>query len=225
MSVDKITFQGIDRVTFDAVEQKLLTTLGGVRPAGSDSDIELLGIRGTLAYDEKQQAATVALGAVPAPFTGGNVIGWLHSEFGGEGLYWDVLTFTIVNNASFDIDVSNVPNMTHGEWGDAPASVSAGTTAESFEARSVGGAEIAPAGSVTYGMADGTTLNVNFDMQFDVGQQSTFTASLGGTRAGSYGLQIGGHHSSWHGMGTRWPVTLTVNAGAGDTSVELSYTR
>jgi hypothetical protein len=141
-------------------------------------------------------------------------------------LHWDVLTFNITNNAALPVNVSNVPNLDHGEWSTSP--VSAGpktTTSPSFVVQSVNAAEIAPVGSVSYGMADGTTLNVNFSMQFPVVQVSTLTASLGGARAGSYGVALVSSWETWHGQGTRWTVTLTVTASPGPSSAECSYTR
>ncbi len=141
-------------------------------------------------------------------------------------LNWDVLTFNITNNAPLPVNVSNVPNLDHGEWSTSPVSAGAKTsTNPSLVVQSTNASEIAPVGSVTYGMADGTTLSVNFSMQFPVAQTSTLTASLGGARAGSYGVSLDSSWESWHGQGTRWTVTLTVSTSPGKSSAECSYTR
>lgn len=141
-------------------------------------------------------------------------------------LHWDVLTFNITNKATLPANVSNVPNLDHGEWSTSPISAGANaSTNPSFVVQSVNASEIAPVGSVSYFMADGTTLSVNFDMEFPVGQTSTLTAALGGARAGHYGVSLDSSWGTWHGQGTRWNVTLTISADPGKSSDTCSYRR
>ncbi|MFD9737697.1 hypothetical protein [Umezawaea sp. NPDC059074] len=224
MSAEKITFHNVDRPTFEAVEERLLEELGGLRPDDAKGELHVLGVRGSLDHDEKDSSATVSLAFVPPVFSKGAVVGWLQDAFAG-GLHWDKVTVTLANNASLDLSVGNVPNLTHGEWSTYPVSVPAGKEIETFSAESMPGAYVAPVGTVAYGLPDGTVLTVNFDMQFAVDQVSTMTASLSGARASSYNLAIDGKHKSYGGQGTRWTVTITLNEGAGSTSVETSYTR
>lgn len=224
MSAEKITFHNVDRATFEAVEERLIDELGGVRPDHAKDELHVLGVRGALEHDEKAGTATVSLAFVPSVFGRGAVTGWLHEAF-SQGLYWDQVRLYLYNNTSLDVNVGNVPNLTHGEWEQAPVSVPANSNAYTFIARSAGGSYLAPEGSVSYGLADGLVVNVAFDMEFAVDQVSTMTASLSGARAGSYNVSMDETHESWHGQGTRWWTGLTLNEGPGNTSASVSYTR
>lgn len=225
MSAEKITFHNVDRATFEAVEERLMEELGGIRPDDAKGELHVLGVRGAFEHDEKAGTATVSLDFVPPVFGRGAVTSWLHEALSG-GLYWDKVRLYLYNRTSLDVNVGNVPNLTHGEWEQAPVSVPANSEAYSFIARSTGGSYIAPVGSVSYGLADGLVVNVNFDMEFAVGQVSTMTASLSGARAGSYNVSMDETHESWGGgQGTRWWTGLTLNEGPGATSATVSYTR
>lgn len=139
-------------------------------------------------------------------------------------IIWDILTCNITNNSSYALNVSNVPNLDHGKYGTYPESVTANSTkSPSFTAESKDLSEVAPRGSLTYGLADGTVLTINFDMQFPEGQTSTFTASLAGARAGSYGLTSSQSNSSYEGQGQRWTVNLVLNSTPGSTTTNESY--
>ena len=141
-------------------------------------------------------------------------------------IYWDQTTCNITNDTGFQLSVANIPNLDHGEYATYPRSVWANTTADvDFVVQSTSGSEIGPAGSLTFGLPDGTQLNISFDQEFAVGQQSSFTAALSGARAGSYGLTISNDWNSWHGQGARWVVSLTLSPNAGASSVSCSYTR
>ncbi|HET9898652.1 MAG TPA: hypothetical protein VFQ44_27335 [Streptosporangiaceae bacterium] len=140
--------------------------------------------------------------------------------------YWDETTCNITNNTGLALSVSNVPNLSHGEYGTYPTSVPANQSANpSFVARSVNASEIAPVGNLSYGMPDGTSLNIAFDQEFAVLQTSTFTAALSGARAASYGVALSCSWETWHGQGARWTVNLTLSATPGNTSAQCSYTR
>ncbi|WP_329081017.1 hypothetical protein [Streptosporangium sp. NBC_01469] len=239
MSSETITFHNVERPAFEALRRHLLNGLGAERVGGDE--LRCLGVRGTLKYDEKRDATTVSLRHVPSVFNAAQVFTWLHETLADardgrvdghvgstepEGdLYWDQLTLKITNSSGLTLNVSNVPTLSHGEYSTYPVSVPSGPQETAFVASSKLASEIGPAGSMTYNLADGTVLNINFDMQFPVGQKSTFTASLSGARNGSYGLAISDSHSDWEGQGTRWAVDLTLNPNPGSTTVEASYTR
>jgi hypothetical protein len=233
MSTGAITFHDVTRPRFEAVQKRLLTDLGGERVDGSDTDLRCLGVQGALRYDEKSQSACVDIRYLPSVLTRGAVVSWLHDALTGEqlraplqgGLYWDTLKVSLDNKTSMPLNVSNVPSLGRGIYHDYPAAVAAKSESQLFQASGVAGLEEGPQGSVTYGLADGTSLNINFDMQFAVWQVSSLTASTSGPRSGSYGLYAFGRHDDWHGMGTDWHVSLHLEPMPGPTSAEHSYTR
>ena len=95
--------------------------------------------------------------------------------------YWDQTTCNITNQTGSALSVGDVPNLDHGEYGTFPSSVVANSTASpSFVAQSLNASEIGPQGSLSYGLPDGTQLNIAFDQEFPVLQVSTFTAALAG---------------------------------------------
>ncbi len=140
--------------------------------------------------------------------------------------YWDQTTCNINNQTGFVLSVANVPVLQHGEYGTYPSSVAANTTGSpSFVAQSVNASEIGPVGSLAYGLPDGTQLNISFDQEFAVGQNSSFNVALAGARASSYGVSLSCSWDSWHGQGTRWTVGLTLSPEAGNTAAQCTYTR
>ena len=140
--------------------------------------------------------------------------------------YWDQTTFNVTNKTGLKLTVANVPNMPHGEYGTYPSAVAAGaTTSQSFVAQSLNASEIGPVGSVAYQLADGTQLNVAFDQEFAVGQNSTFNVALAGAPAVGYGVVLTNSWETWHGQGARWTVNLTLSPDPGDTSAQCTYTR
>jgi hypothetical protein len=140
--------------------------------------------------------------------------------------YWDQTTCNIVNQTGFALSVANVPNLDHGEYGSFPASVPPQTTASpAFMAQSLNASEIGPQGQLSYGLPDGTQLNIAFDQEFAVVQVSHFNVAMSGARAGSYGVSLDCSWETWHGQGARWTVNLTLSPNAGSTAAECHYTR
>jgi hypothetical protein len=140
--------------------------------------------------------------------------------------YWDQTTCNIVNNTGFTLSVANVPNLDHGEYGTFPSSVAANSTASpAFMAQSLNASEIGPQGGLSYGLPDGTQLNIAFDQEFAVVQVSHFNAALAGARASSYGVSLDCSWETWHGQGARWTVKLALSPDPGNTAAECHYTR
>jgi hypothetical protein len=234
MSTGPITFHDVTPATFEAVQKTLLTDFGGERVNGGDSDLRCLGIQGALRYDEQTQSARLDISHLPSVLSRSTVVSWLYGAFTSEpqriqsqsgGLYWDVLEVRMHNNTTLPLNVTNVPNLDHGIYHDYPATAVPGDYSELFTVSSVSGSEIGPQGSVAYGLADGTNVNINFDMEFAVGQVSTLTVATSGARNASYGVAAFGNHKSWHGQGTTWSVLLFLEPFPGATFAEHSYTR
>jgi hypothetical protein len=234
MSTGAITFHDVTPSTFDAVQNMLLIDLGGERVDGSDGDLRCFGVQGALRYDERTQSASVDISHLPSALSRSAVVSWLYGAFTSEpqraqlqsgGLYWDVLNVRMHNKTTLPLNVTNVPNLDHGIYLDYPAVAKPDEYTDLFQVSSVSGAEIGPQGSVTYGLADGTNLNINFDMEFAVGQVSTLTAATSGARNASYDLTAIGNHKGWHGQGTSWSVLLVLEPLPGKTFAEHSYTR
>lgn len=106
-----------------------------------------------------------------------------------------------------------------------PRSWANSTASPSFVAQSLNASEIGPQGNLSYGLPDGTQLNIAFDQEFPVLQVSTFTAALAGARASSYGVSLACSWETWHGQGARWTVNLTLSPNPGNTSAQCQYTR
>ena len=141
-------------------------------------------------------------------------------------IYWDRTSCNINNGSGFLLSVANVPNLDHGEYGDHPSSVAARSTATpSFMVQSKNASEIGPQGSLSYGLPDGTQLNISFTQQFAVLQTSTFNVALAGARASSYGVSLDDSWETWHGQGARWTVNLTLSPDPGNPSASCSYRR
>jgi hypothetical protein len=140
--------------------------------------------------------------------------------------YWDQTTCNIINNTGFALSVASVPNLDHGEYGTFPSSVQANTTGSpAFMAQSLNASEIGPQGGLSYGLPDGTQMNIAFDQEFAVVQVSHFNVALAGARASSYGVTLGCSWETWHGQGARWTVNLTLSPDPGNTAAECHYTR
>ncbi|TWP51737.1 hypothetical protein FKR81_12790 [Lentzea tibetensis] len=233
MSTGAITFHDVTRPTFEAVQKRLLTDLGGELVNGSDTELRCFGAHGALRYDEKTRSASLDIRYLPSVLSRATVVSWLHDALTGElvrdpregGLYWDVLEVRVHNKTTMPLNVTSVPNLDHGIYLDYPAGAPEDSYTQVFRVSSVSGAEIGPQGSVGFGLADGTGLTVNFDMQFAVGQTSTLTATTTGPRNAAYDLDAIGSHSAWHGQGTTWTVLLVLDPTPGNTFAEHSYTR
>ena len=81
MSAETVTFHHVSPDAYRGVREQLLTTLAGTAPEGEPDVIEFHGIRGTLSYDERAQAATATFHHVPPIVSRGYVTGWLHDAF------------------------------------------------------------------------------------------------------------------------------------------------
>jgi hypothetical protein len=137
-------------------------------------------------------------------------------------IYWDIIQVDIVNKAELALSVSDIEPLPHGEYQDWPVSyVAPGQTASpAFTARSVDASEIAPGpGTLSYGMPDGATLKIQWDMAFAVMQTTYVSAEIGG---GSYNVTVTCSQDSWQGQGKRFNATLTVAMGIGHSSDQCS---
>jgi hypothetical protein len=221
-----VTFHQISRSAFDAVQHRLLTDLAGERVADSKDELCCFGVRGTLRYDEPSRSAELDITGMPSVLDRATVVSWLQGAFAdgdADGIYYDVLKVSLLNNASLDMNVSDVPNLTHGKYQTYPISVPGNQDGELFKASNRDAAAVGPAGSLTYEMADGTTLNISFDLEYTLGTTSTFTASLGGATAGSYGLRLTDVWDTSAGPHKNWTVQLYLDAKPGSTFVQASH--
>jgi hypothetical protein len=140
--------------------------------------------------------------------------------------YWDQTTCIIINDSGSALSVVGAPSLAQGEFGTFPSAVAAHSIANpAFVAQSLNASEVGPQGSLSYQMPDGTQLTIAFNQMFAITQVSTFTVTLAGPNAGSYGVSLNCGWVPWSSWGTRWTVNLTLSAGAGSAEAQCQYTR
>lgn len=73
MASENVTFHNVSPAAFEALQHRLEHFDGA-----QDGDVlHVLGVRGTLSYDEESAAVTAELHQVPAIVSRGYVVGWL----------------------------------------------------------------------------------------------------------------------------------------------------
>ncbi|MFD4636174.1 hypothetical protein ACFWN2_02595 [Lentzea sp. NPDC058436] len=221
-----VSFHQISRSAFEAVQHRLLTDLAGERVGDSKDELLCFGVRGSLRYDERSESAVLDITGMPSVLDRATVVSWLQGAFAdgdADGIYYDTLRVSLENNASLAVNVSDVPNLTHGKYQTYPISVPANQDGELFKASSRDAAAVGPEGSVTYELPDGTTLNISFDLEYYVGSTSTFTAALGGGPASNYGLRLTDTWDTSPGPKKDWTVQLYLDPNPGATFVQASH--
>jgi hypothetical protein len=78
MAAEIVTFDNVDRRTFDALQDRLMSELEGTRPDSIPGSIDVLGVMGTLTYDESASTLSVSIRRVPRIISRGYALGWVH---------------------------------------------------------------------------------------------------------------------------------------------------
>ncbi len=74
MASENITFHNVSTAAFEALQHRLHEHYDGAQDGDA---LQVLGVRGTLSYDEESASVTAHIHQVPAIVSRGYVVGWL----------------------------------------------------------------------------------------------------------------------------------------------------